>query len=148
MEQKECEKIIECVKKSSVFVGGDINDFPIKCCILDVKSKVDGRFLMKDLSFFEDHFILSVDGVFIDVDSCGISSQLGYRKHHQILDFVKGLRACQGVRSSHDNLVDKLHEEGTKPPTRTKHAVNCNIVISNDNRWVHCNHCDAFSTEG
>ena len=124
-----CSTVLSCIQQQAIYVRGTADDLPIQFCVIDVSSKIDGRYVTKEVSLFESEFSVSVDGNYVDIESCGFSSHLGFKQHHQILDFIRVLKLCKGMPTAQDDdWCLRLHEESGEEAVRTWHSLDCDIV--------------------
>ena len=136
-----CDSIVKCLKEESTYVSGDMKNFPVQCCILDVGQKMSGRYITKTVSFFPDHFTLSLDGIPVDLERCYVNNSIGVRQHHLILAIVKSLNVCQGVCGGDGSAVEREHQVGEEAAQMKLHALDCNIIIGERSRLDHCDSC-------
>ena len=142
-----CPNIVGCLEEENIYVGGDMGSLPVQCCILDVTNKMNGRYVTKSVSFYENYFTLSVDGLFVDLAECLLNDQIRISQHHHILSKVKALKICNGLDkketlTEHDFIVEREHQSGSDPQQTRVHAIDCNIVIYGFSN--HCAKCDAI----
>ena len=135
-----CPDIMDCIKKEAIYVSGSPQQFPIHCCVVDVQCKIDGRYVTKEIRFYDDRFTLIVDGRTVNARACGVNSQLSFTKHHQIIKVVRSLRVCQGVETPMEGFIERLHE-GTGPKKRGWHSMKCNIVRPSHADSSSCDKC-------
>ena len=103
-EEVQCEDVVSYIQNAAIYVRGTPVDLPIQFCVIDVSSKMNGRYVSKEVSMFENEFSLTVDGNCIDIESSGFSNREGFSQH----------RANSGIRRSTEALSRSVATAGQR----------------------------------
>ena len=145
----QCEDVVSYVQNAAIYVRGTPEDLPIQFCVIDVSSKMNGRYVTKEVSMFENEFSLTVDGNYIDIESSGFSNQKGFSQHREILEYVEALKLCQGVSQRlGSDWFSVLHEDGGDETVRAWHAPDCHVIRVIGGDSLLCSKCAHMSLKG